>query len=39
MTLWEMSACMEGYRLSQGGEKEVAAPSYEDHLAMVARLG
>jgi hypothetical protein len=30
---------MEGYRLSQGGEKEVEAPSYEDHLAMVARLG
>lgn len=39
MSLWEMGACIEGYRIANGSEQTVAAPTAEEFLDQVARLG
>ncbi len=36
MTLWELAAAAHGWSKANGAEEEVAAPSYEEHLAMVS---
>lgn len=38
MSLWELSACGEGWQKANGAEAEAEAPSYEEHLEMVKRL-
>lgn len=35
MSLWEFSACVDGYNIANGGEEEVEPPSEEQHFAMV----
>ena len=37
MTLWELTAAVDGFVASKGGEQEPDAPSYDEHLEMVAR--
>lgn len=37
MMLWELNAAVDGFVASKGGEQEPDAPSYEEHLEMVAR--
>ena len=39
MTLWELSACIKGYRIANGVEEKPAAPSADEFYAMVERLG
>ncbi len=39
MTLWELAAAAHGWSKANGAEEEVAAPSYEEHLAMVSAAG
>ncbi|QTL01911.1 hypothetical protein J5J86_13960 [Aquabacter sp. L1I39] len=38
MSLWEMAACVEGYTKANGGEVKPAAPSVEEHLALVEKV-
>lgn len=38
MTLWELTAAVDGFVASKGGEQEPDAPSYDEHLEMVARV-
>jgi hypothetical protein len=35
MSLWELFACVDAYKKANGGEEEVEAPSWEEHLKMV----
>lgn len=40
MSLWELTAAADGYAKANGAEQTAAdAPSYDEHLAMVERLG
>lgn len=39
MSIWEISQCIDGYNLANGGEPETEAPSFDEHLARVMRLG
>ena len=38
MSLWELAACIEGWKKAKGVEEKPAAPSAEEHLAMVDRV-
>lgn len=38
MSLWEFTACIEGWAASKGAEDEAEPPSWEEHLAMVAAV-
>lgn len=38
MSLWEFTAAVDGYAKANGAEQQTAAPSYDEHLEMVARL-
>ncbi|GHC61636.1 hypothetical protein [Limoniibacter endophyticus] len=35
MTLWELAVAAHGWIKANGGEEETAAPSWEEHIAMV----
>jgi hypothetical protein len=39
MSLWEMAAYIDGYKAANGSEPEAKAPSAEEYLEQVARLG
>ena len=39
MTIWELSACIDGYKQSNGGEEKNEAPTAEEFYDMVSRLG
>ena len=39
MTVWELSACIEGYRQANGGEEKQTAPTADEFYDMVDRLG
>lgn len=39
MSLWEFTAAMDGYARANGAGESAQAPSYEEHLEMVNRLG
>lgn len=39
MSLWELTAAADGYGKANGAEQQAEAPSYEEHLEMVNRLG
>lgn len=39
MSLWEFSAAVDGYAKANGAEQQAEAPSYAEHIEMVARLG
>ena len=38
MTLWELSACVDGWAKANGAEDKVPPPSAEEHLSMVERI-
>lgn len=38
MTLWELSACTEGWIKANGAEQEADAPTWDEHLAMVSAV-
>ncbi len=39
MSLWEFTAAADGFARANGAEQTAEAPSYDEHLAMVERLG
>lgn len=39
MSLWELVAASDGFAKANGGEQQTEAPSYDEHLEMVNRLG
>ena len=39
MTLWQMTACIDGYKRANGGEPEAKPPSADEFFEQVARLG
>jgi hypothetical protein len=39
MTLWELSACIQAWRIANGAEERPVAPSADEFYAMVERLG
>jgi hypothetical protein len=39
MSIWEFTAAVDGYSKANGGGQDTDAPSYEEHLEMVKRLG
>lgn len=38
MSLWEFAACVDGFVKANGGTEEAAAPSPEEHLAMLEKM-
>ncbi|MBB4103013.1 hypothetical protein [Allorhizobium borbori] len=38
MSLFEFSACQDGWRKANGAEEEAEPPSWEEHLAMVRKV-
>lgn len=39
MSMWELAACIDGYRRANGGEETVSAPSASEFEDMITRLG
>jgi hypothetical protein len=39
MSLWEFNACVAGHNKARGGEEQVAAPTPEEHDAMIRKFG
>jgi len=39
MSLWQFSACVDGYNRAQGKEDALEAPTSEEFYDMVERLG
>jgi len=39
MSLWEFNAAMDGFAKTNGAKQDADAPSYQEHLDMVNRLG
>lgn len=39
MSLWQMTACIAGHRAANSSEQEAKAPSADEFLDQVARLG
>lgn len=38
MSLWEFTACLEGWAASRGAEEAAEPPSWEEHLDMVRQV-
>jgi hypothetical protein len=38
LSLWEFAACADGYSKANGAEEVAEPPSYDEHLAMLAKL-
>lgn len=39
LSLWELTAAADGFAKANGAEEKTEAPTYDEHLEMVRRLG